>query len=989
MLLAVAALLTAGLLLARYRLDSVRDQAVEAISRQIGAHVTLDSAALAGPNTISVTALAFRVGSPDRVEASITAPKATVTFELAHLLRGDFQLAALTLDRPTVDIQVRQTGELLASGLPEGAGRFPLPPGVAIRGSDASIHATSPFAPPVSFLNATFSTRKDPLGELTGSLAGDLHVADQDAVPARFRFTANGSGRFDSDLRIDGASLPGLLSSATTRELPIRAGEFDPRFRLTLEDREWRFACDAQVRGLVIEGAPAFLQPLNGFVQMESAIDPDDRSVMLRRATVDFGVVRGEVHGLVDFSTASPLLNIRLESDHLPINTVLDELTSAIESRTQDRTLIHAALSGPSQLLVNVSGPAATPHIVVRANAGAGLLEVESQDETLPDAALQFGLLEIIWDNKSSKPQATLTVTDGTVSHNATDLLAERVSGSLRLDHPRLLFDPLTADIRGNRFAGYVELDVESRTGTLDLRGKLTRLEQTPLADAIRYTELAGAANMELRASVDEGGTRFAGEVDATDAEILHRTWFLKPYGLGVRAAFDGRVLEDGAVELDARVTASGSAGQVQLLFAPGAGRLDLKRCTASIEVLDAVTVGRTLRIPYRVSGGSVVAGEYVWLRDDGVRPDGTRFWHGEGWAEFDALTVRAEGAEHAIRASGLRVDYALRNAETNTGDVRLHAEQATMPPFGTKWFGSPDIPPALRERYPAQPRDFTFHLAAGAVEAPPWDGANFEGTAFLNDAATGLESYRAAIGEGHIEGSFRKDRVHNASENLARWERIPVTYLTRHLGQPEILNGLCTGHVQYSRDADDPRSLQGTGAFEVEDGQFSADYLLYEMGVLSPGDAASLPPSLRFARLQSEVAFQQDVIETPTLLLESEGIRIEARGRYMIGGDLDYAVDVTLSPEVARQIPALQEHLNLEGHTLAQQDIRLAFQLSGAATSPRSEVTQATPVSVTLVAGGLEVMSEAAKVIDIPRKVLGDLLKIGGGLVGVKRRTE
>lgn len=987
-LVAFSAIVAAGLLLVRYRLESVRERAVEAISRQVGAEVTLESAALAGPNAIRVTGLAFRLGSPGAAEGAITAPHATVTFEFAQLLRGDFQLAALTLQQPSIRIRLPQAGTLLDSASPAASPTLPLPPGVAIRGSNASVQVTGPFPSTLAFLDADFTARRDALGELSGSLAGELHVAAHQ-TPAQLEFSSPGSGRFEAELRAVDADMPTLLASVSSRDLPVLAGEFDPRIRVTVEDREWRVESEAQIRGLVVDGAPPFLQSLDGFVQMESVIDPEERALTLRRATVDFGTVRGEVYGVVDLSVTPALLNVRLESDHLPVNAVLEELTAAAESRTQDRTLIHAALSGPSQLIINLSGPVTDPRLVIRANAGAGSLELEAQDEALPDASLQFGLLDVVWDNESGKAQSTITVTDGWVSHNATNLRAERVSGSLRLDHPRLLFDPLTAEIRGNRFAGSADFDLDARTGALDLRGKLTELEQTPLADAIRYTELAGSADVDLRATVDDSGVRFTGEVDATEAEILHRTWFLKPHGLGVRAAFDGRVRDGGGVDLDARVTAAGSASQVTLLFARGENRLDLQRCNAAIETLDAVTVGRILRIPYRISGGTVTAGEYLWVRDPGVRPDGTRYWHGEGWAELDSLALRAEGAEHGIRASELRVDYAFRNAATNTGDVQVQAAQATMPPFGTKWFGTPDIPAALRERYPAQPREFTFQLAADTVAAPPWEGTAFRGTAFLNETATGLESYRATIGEGHIEGSFRKDRVHNTSENAARWERIPVTYLTRHLGQPEILNGLCTGHVEYSRDADDPRSLAGAGAFEVQDGQFSADYLLYEMGVLQPGDAASLPPSLRFSQLHSEVSFEQDVIRTPVLVLESEGIRIEASGNYMIGGDLDYAVDVTLSPEVARQIPALREHLNLEGHTLAQQDIRLAFHLSGAAASPRSEVSQATPVSVTLVAGGLEVMSEAAKVIDIPRKVLGDLLKIGGGLVGVKRRTE
>jgi len=42
--------------------------------------------------------------------------------------------------------------------------------------------------------------------------------------------------------------------------------------------------------------------------------------------------------------------------------------------------------------------------------------------------------------------------------------------------------------------------------------------------------------------------------------------------------------------------------------------------------------------------------------------------------------------------------------------------------------------------------------------------------------------------------------------------------------------------------------------------------------------------------------------------------------------------------------------------------------------------------VSVTLVSGAFEVGSDVTKIIDIPRQILVDLLKLGGGLVGATK---
>jgi hypothetical protein len=44
---------------------------------------------------------------------------------------------------------------------------------------------------------------------------------------------------------------------------------------------------------------------------------------------------------------------------------------------------------------------------------------------------------------------------------------------------------------------------------------------------------------------------------------------------------------------------------------------------------------------------------------------------------------------------------------------------------------------------------------------------------------------------------------------------------------------------------------------------------------------------------------------------------------------------------------------------------------------------------SITLVSGALETTSEVVQVLDLPRKILLDVFKIGAGIVGARKSPE
>ena len=69
--------------------------------------------------------------------------------------------------------------------------------------------------------------------------------------------------------------------------------------------------------------------------------------------------------------------------------------------------------------------------------------------------------------------------------------------------------------------------------------------------------------------------------------------------------------------------------------------------------------------------------------------------------------------------------------------------------------------------------------------------------------------------------------------------------------------------------------------------------------------------------------------------------------------------------------------------HNIQGFDIVLGFNIVGPTFKPRGELAELPPASVTFVSGALEIARDTISIIDTPRKILVDLLKIGGGIVG------
>lgn len=746
---------------------------------------------------------------------------------------------------------------------------------------------------------------------------------------------------------------------------------------------------------------PKSLLPLQGTIRCQGELDFAQRNVAIHSAAVDAGDITAWASASLQWPSLAewPSCTYQVRAAGLQANPLLEHLRNRMPKAFAALEGLAISIDGPAEVHVDgsSSGREEGPHTV----SAALLLQggsLSMQPAALPgfSASIDFGQADLQWDALDKAPQGRLNLAGGSFSYADAGIEGAGLDGTIELNGEGLRCRSLGMELNGGAFSGSFEANVRDRTGTLRLRGVLPSIEDTFLHDRIRHTLLRGDAMLDAELIFAPEHMHIDGTLDATGMAIGFRWWFLKPPGIGLRAEFKGELVPNHRFDLTTQLSGQNTAATIEMEIFPQDGKMGLQEAHAVFDSLDVTTLGQCLRLPYRLVGGVATEGQYSWYRDPGLAPDGTMYWHAEGHCQANELVLQADEARFPMQVHGIELVYQAANTpDRNTGHLRAAAEEARMPSLDQTWFVPTHPPEDLRKRFPPEPRDFTFDLSAAQISLPPWKGRDFQGEALFTDGQAGapplmgLQSYQASIEGGRVHGSFVKNRSTNLSESHHAWEDIPVRYILEHMKWPRVVSGMSSGEFEYARDADDPASLAGSGWFSAQDGIFSADFLLRSLTKQLDGDPGALPPSLDFEELRGQVKLAGDTVETPELVLRTPGMAVDASGQFMQHGDLDYHVEVAISPAAAQRIEPLRDYLNLEGHRLAQQDVHLAFNLSGTLDDPVQRLADAPSMRVNLVTGSLEVVSDTLQVIDLPRKVLVDLIKMGGGLIGAGQSTQ
>ncbi|HOM48652.1 MAG TPA: hypothetical protein PK491_09070, partial [Candidatus Hydrogenedentes bacterium] len=176
-------------------------------------------------------------------------------------------------------------------------------------------------------------------------------------------------------------------------------------------------------------------------------------------------------------------------------------------------------------------------------------------------------------------------------------------------------------------------------------------------------------------------------------------------------------------------------------------------------------------------------------------------------------------------------------------------------------------------------------------------------------------------------------------------------------------------------------------GSFSVTNGHF-IEHKLYEVFTSSFAQKFGvLPPAaLRFKKLSSDLKIKGDQIFTDNVSIESDGMTITGHGIWILEGDMNYRIDLSMSPDLAEQISIMRESFNIQGFRMTQRNIELGFQLSGPTFNPTSELAGLPPIGVTFVSGAADLTGEAMKLLDTPRQMFMSIFRSGGGILGATR---
>lgn len=998
-LLTLTVLLAAGLLFVKYKLEGLRAAVQAQAEARVGARLEVGGVLVNGLRGLRIDDFHLLSEPADGPRVEISVPNAYIFVDAVDLIYGHVTIDRIQIERARVEVSRPENGEWFKKEWLKGFGTEATSTGfmpglgssVAFRilGKECSFRANNVVGDTsVELTNFNFDfSRLIDSTDIRAKCSGLIDGDPGKNVQLDLRYSAIE----DFDLR---AQCDQLTADDVNVFLPspqqfVTAGSARPSIRLAgYPNKTLVLSLEAPFEEISVRDQPEMLKPATGTLTALANYSIETHLLTLTTAQAAANQLGGRIEGTISFAGPLPQLDLRMEADQLPVKEAIGYL---LRKEVDQFGEMNLELQEPYKVEVRLQGPTNHPTITAAADVQAGALTFLPEDQRLPSVDLKIGLVKLAWESGQPFPSGTLNFADGAIMHKSSGIKAQNIAGTLVLEQGVLTVDPLSAEVTGNPFSGRAQFSVADRKLDFSASGAISDIEKITFSKSIKDFAVAGAMTARCTGTLTEKRYVIDAAADLTQAKINFEWWFEKPAGIGSSIQ---NIHLDMTPKKSLKITGKAAVDttplDAALNFKYQGGKLRMQSVRVDADPVDVTSAGKCIRIPYTASGGKGTKGYYQWDRVPNTE-DG-RISKVGGF--FDDIAFLPNEAETPVRCKNVQIDALIDDSSetVKTGSITITAEEGYVPSLGVKWL----LPLRSKEEEEKEkeekraltgkdepPRTWTYLLAAKKLEMLPWKGTEFTGEAFNTPEESGLRRFAANIDGGNIEGRFVMRDADNVMTLNAKWKEIPAVYIIRHLKLPELLTGTMTGNVEYTIDQDDPGTLKGSGFFDIRDGQFSADALLAQFGQQFRGDSFSLPHSLKFSRFKSDVEMSGDRVKTPNAVLNAQGISVKADGQFIIDGDMDYELKVAVAPETAVQIPILRDSFNIEGHRLTQNQIELGFRIKGPTFNPSSQVKGLPPMGVTLVSGAAELTSEAFKVIDIPRQILVDLFKIGGGIVG------
>lgn len=979
-LLVLTAVLAGGLLLVKFQLGLLRGRVHSEIAKRTGIALETSGVEVQGITGLRLTDLHMGFEAPSGPSIEIEVPEALLHVSLLELLRGTVVLDRLQLDNARVRLS-RPTGNVWITD--DVTGRSTLPGNIPFRavGRNCTLE--------INRIVGESSFKVDHLDFDLNRLSDSPHIIANiggrldDVSESGFNVFARYASLEDFDVRIQS---DGLTTTDVAAFFPATAelfatGSTRPSIRIAGYPRKAMVvALELPFSDVALATPQRFPVPAEGLLTALASYDVNTRQLTLNTAKTISTGFEGRVEGTVSLAGDLPDLDLKVEVQQLPVNDVLDFVLK--EWLAQYGSLAIDAPE-PYKFFVTLNGLINHPRMGVEAQLGNGALRFAPTDTALPRADLKFSLMSVAWNSEETFPTGTLSLSGGSIEYAPSKLHAEDISGNFQLTREGLSFDPMVARIAGNTVMGKAHYQLADKTLDFSVSGNLGAVEELEFLKGSHSLGLYGPLAIDsLTGTIAPGHHIYDANIDLTRTGVEWEWWLKKAPGIGARfekVHVDLKPQKSASLTLVAAVDTVEIDTKASMTYRSGKWIMDdLSATSANVSM---GTANKVLNFPYAISGGTGTEAYLRWKMDP-KSPDAVEVTLG---GVIDDLIMLPAGSKQPMTGKNVRVDTViLKNGEARTGSLKIHATSAELPPMGTKWLLPPraEDDPSL-EKYPPIDRDWTYTLSVDTLVYPPWHGTAFAGEAYTRKQESGFERFEAKVDEGKVGGVYGTSKPENVNTLNASWDKVPAALLLEHLKLPEIFTGTMTGGVQYSVDQDDGGTLTGTGYFDVVNGQFSADYLVSKFQQQIEQGAVSIPPSLRFSRFASDLTLEGDVVKATNMILESEAVTISGEGQFVLSGDMDFHLKFSLPAETAKGIPALRTYFNLDGLKRSQTNLQLAFHIYGPSFSPKMELDGMPSMGDTIVSGAVEVTSDVMKVVDLPRQILLDLFKIGGGIVG------
>lgn len=979
-LLVLAAVLAGGLLLVKFQLALLRTRVHAEIQKRTGVLLETTGVEVDGLAGLRLSALHIAFASPSGPAVDIDVPEALLHVSLLEMLRGTVVLDRLQLDNAHVRLSRPQGNTWITDDL---TGRSALTSNIPFRalGRNCTLEidrivGESSFK--VEHLNFDLNRLSDS-PHIIANIDGRL----DDISDSSFNVFARYASLEDFDVRIqsDGLTTQDVAAFLPAASEVFSAGSARPSIRFSGYPRKAMVvSLEFPFTNVALAAPQRFPIPAEGVLTALASYDINTRQLTLNTAKSISPGFEGRVEGTVSLAGDLPELDLKLEVQQLPVN---DVLAFVMKEWLAQYGSLQIDAPEPYKFFVTLNGQVNAARLGVEAQLGNGALRFAPADPALPRADLKFSLMSVAWNSEDPFPTGTLSLSGGSIEHEPSRLHAEDISGNFQLTREGLAFEPMVARIAGNTVMGNAHYALAEKTLKFSISGNLGAVENLELLKGGKGLTLYGPLAIDsLEGVIAPGHHTYDANIDLTRTGVEWEWWMKKAPGIGARLEklhLDLKPQKSATLTLTAALDTVEIDTKASMTFKSGKWSLD--DLTANSGNVSMGTANKVLNFPYGISGGTGTDAYLHWKKK-AQSPESIELTIG---GVIDELTMLPAGSKQPMVGKNVRVDtVVLKNGEERTGSLSLHAASAELPPMGTKWLlplRAEDDP--SMKLYPPLDRDWTYNLTADSLAYPPWRGTTFKGKAFTRKSESGFESFEAVVDGGKVGGVYSTSHPDNISTLNASWDKVPAALLLEHLKLPEIFSGTMTGGIQYSIDQDDSGTLTGKGYFDVVDGEFSADYLFSKFRQQIEQGAVSIPPSLRFSHFASDLTLEGDVVKASNMILESAAVKISGDGQFVLSGDMDFHLKFSLPAETAKGIPALRTYFNLDGLKRSQTNLQLAFHIYGPSFNPKMELDGMPSMGDTIVSGAVEVTSDVMKVVDLPRQILLDLFKIGGGIVG------